>query len=62
MVLGVISPKIIGKMIDNSTYKGFAVRSFVSTAVAQWVDNFVFSALVSKCIDRYGIKVSSMEK
>lgn len=37
----------IGKMIDNGTYKGFAVRSFVSTAVAQWVDNFVFSALVS---------------
>ena len=46
MVNAVVNIKI-GKLIDNGTYKGFVVRSFVSTAVAQWVDNFVFSALVS---------------
>ncbi|MBR2768821.1 MAG: VUT family protein [Solobacterium sp.] len=37
----------IGKRCDNGTYKGFAARSLLSTCVAQFVDNFVFSALVS---------------
>lgn len=35
MVNAVVNIKI-GKMIDNGTYKGFSVRRFVSTAVAQW--------------------------
>ena len=34
----------IGKAIeDDNTYKKFAVRSFISTAVAQWVDNIAFT-------------------
>jgi uncharacterized PurR-regulated membrane protein YhhQ (DUF165 family) len=37
----------IGKMSDKGGYLGFALRSFSSTAVGQWVDNFVFSLLVS---------------
>ncbi len=37
----------VGDMSDDGTYKGFAIRSFSSTIVAQWVDNFIFSALVS---------------
>lgn len=33
----------IGKVTqDDNTYKKFAIRSFISTAVAQWVDNLVF--------------------
>ncbi len=46
VVNAVINTKV-GILIDDGEYKGFAVRSFISTAVAQWVDNFVFSALVS---------------
>ena len=49
-VSGVVNALInvkIGDKVDDGTYKGFAIRSFASTAVAQWVDNFVFSALVS---------------
>jgi len=37
----------IGKKADKGGYKGFAIRSFISTLVAQWVDNFVFTSLVS---------------
>lgn len=37
----------VGKIADKGGYKGFAIRSFVSTMAGQWVDNFVFSALVS---------------
>lgn len=43
----------IGKRLDDGSYKGFATRSFISTAVAQWVDNFVFSALVSHIFFRW---------
>lgn len=35
----------IGKLIsdtDQTSYKKFAIRSFISTGVAQWVDNIVF--------------------
>lgn len=44
----------IGKAIkDNSnseemTYKKFAIRSFVSTGIAQFIDNLVFASIVSK--------------
>ena len=38
---------LIGKKSDNGKYSGFALRSLVSTCAAQWVDNFVFSFLVS---------------
>ena len=37
----------IGKAADKGGYRGFALRSLISTTAAQWVDNFVFSAMVS---------------
>ncbi len=37
----------IGQKTDKGDYYGFATRSLASTCVAQFVDNFVFSALVS---------------
>ncbi|MBO4495397.1 MAG: VUT family protein [Clostridiales bacterium] len=37
----------IGKKADNGHFSGFATRSLISTGIAQWVDNFVFSAMVS---------------
>ncbi len=37
----------IGKIADRGDYKGFAARSLISSCIAQWIDNFVFSALVS---------------
>ncbi len=39
--------QMIGAVADRGGYGGFAVRSLVSTCAAQWVDNLVFSALVS---------------
>lgn len=42
---------IIGKTIRDTgemTYKKFAARSFISTGIAQFVDNLIFATLVSK--------------
>lgn len=40
---------LIGKSLkDKVSYKSFATRSFISTAIAQFVDNFIFATLVSK--------------
>lgn len=39
--------KFVGKRADNGTYKGFAIRSFLSTAAGQLVDNLVFALIVS---------------
>ena len=39
--------QLIGRKADNGSYGGFAARSLISTTIAQFVDNFVFSALVS---------------
>ena len=39
---------MIGKTFSKTTYKDFAIRSFVSTTAAQFVDNLVFATLVSK--------------
>ena len=40
---------VIGKSLKNKvSYKSFAIRSFVSTGIAQFVDNFIFATLVSK--------------
>ena len=40
--------KAVGSKVDhNDTYGGFAVRSFLSTAAGQFVDNFVFASFVS---------------
>lgn len=41
----------IGKAThDNNTFRKFAVRSFISTGVAQWVDNMVFAFLLFKIL------------
>lgn len=40
---------VIGKSLKNKvSYGSFAIRSFVSTSIAQFVDNFIFATLVSK--------------
>ena len=39
--------ELIGKRKDKGSFGGFALRSFLSTAAGQWVDNFIFSAMVS---------------
>ena len=40
--------KIVGKKIDKGdTYGGFAIRSFLSTAAGQFVDNVAFALFVS---------------
>ena len=38
----------IGKTFSEDSYKHFAVRSFVSTTAAQFVDNLVFATVISK--------------
>ena len=40
---------LIGRA-DKGNFIGFAKRSLISTGIAQWVDNFVFSAMVSHVI------------
>lgn len=37
----------ISKLVGTSGFKSFAIRSYVSTAVAQFVDNFIFAIVVS---------------
>ncbi len=40
--------KLVGSKVDkNDTFGGFAVRSFLSTAAGQFVDNFAFATFVS---------------
>ena len=39
---------MIGKTFSKTTYKHFAIRSFISTTAAQFVDNLVFATVVSK--------------
>lgn len=47
-LVNAIINKFIGKKFDkNDTYGGFAIRSFLSTAAGQFVDNFVFAQFVS---------------
>lgn len=50
LVSGIINSLLnakIGEASDDGTFKGFAIRSYISTMVAQWFDNFIFSAMVS---------------
>lgn len=43
-----ISNKVIGKRVDkNDKFGGFALRSYISTSLGQFVDNFVFALFVS---------------
>ena len=37
----------IGKRLKNKSFGDFALRSYVSTALGQFVDNFVFAVIVS---------------
>lgn len=37
----------IAKRLRSTGYKAFAARSFISTGIAQFVDNFVFATIVS---------------
>ena len=47
-VVNSIMNHIIGVKLDNQgTYKEFAIRSFISTAFGQFVDNFAFAMFVS---------------
>ena len=40
--------RIVGRKVDKKdNYGGFAIRSFISTAAGQFVDNFVFGLFVS---------------
>ena len=49
--------KIVGKKVDKGdSYKGFAIRSFISTAAGQFVDNFVFAMFVSYIFFGWTIK------
>lgn len=38
---------LVGKLYDRSNFKSYALRSYVSTLVAQFIDNFIFSIIVS---------------
>lgn len=38
---------VIAKRVKSTGYKAFATRSFISTGIGQFVDNFVFATLVS---------------
>lgn len=37
----------IGKLFKHNNFKAYAVRSYVSTTIGQFVDNFVFALIVS---------------
>lgn len=38
----------LGRVFTKSDFKAFAIRSYVSTLVAQFVDNFTFAMIVSR--------------
>ena len=46
-IVNSLANELVGKMADKGDFKGFVIRSFISTGLGQWIDNFVFSALVS---------------
>lgn len=49
--------KIVGAKVDkNDNYAGFAIRSFTSTALGQFVDNIVFALFVSYIFFGWTIK------
>lgn len=37
----------VGAMFKHNTFKAYAIRSYVSTLLAQFIDNFIFSLIVS---------------
>lgn len=43
-----IANKVVGKLVDkHDDFKGFAIRSYISTALGQFVDNLAFALFVS---------------
>lgn len=46
-IINALLNQMIGAKADKGNYGGFAARSLISTTIAQWFDNFVFSAIVS---------------
>lgn len=56
-VVNSVMNHLVGVKLDNQgTYKEFAIRSFVSTAAGQFVDNFVFAIFVSYIFFGWSIK------
>ena len=56
-VVNSVMNHLVGVKLDNQgTYKEFAIRSFVSTAAGQFVDNFVFAFFVSYIFFGWSIK------
>lgn len=47
-VVNSVTNVAVGKIANKNTFKHFAIRSYVSTALGQFVDNLVFALLVSK--------------
>lgn len=47
-VVNAVVNESIGKLSKKNTFGTFALRSYVSTAIGQFVDNFVFATVVSK--------------
>ena len=46
-IVNAITNETIGRVLKKDTFKTYAIRSYVSTFLAQFVDNFVFSLVVS---------------
>ena len=47
-IVNSIANKVVGKLVDkNDDFKGFAIRSYISTALGQFVDNLAFALFVS---------------
>ena len=51
-ILNNILNHFIGSKTDKNDYKGFVLRSFVSTFIAQFVDNMLFALIV--CMNFFG--------
>lgn len=47
-IVNAVVNESIGKMTKKNSFGSFALRSYVSTAIGQFVDNFVFATVVSK--------------
>lgn len=45
-----LTNEVIGKLFKKDSYKAFAVRSYLSTFFGQFVDNFIFSLIVSQVL------------
>ena len=46
----------VGKLLKTNTFKTFAARSYISTAIGQFVDNFIFAMIVSHTFFGWSMK------